>query len=584
MRTIELEPRRVVADAAPADDNALHEFIVREYGINVPRVACCSEHVAPFVALADLYFGRVSAALWHAARGAGKTTLGALWVALSSRCFPGCSSLMVAASEVQGGRGYDALVGFADPDTDTTLKRRTVFSNASIAEHASGSVASIRGWHGQKLFADEVDEWEWETLQAALKTPRSAGGVPGQVLLASTRSYTRGVMQLLLDECASAAKHGQEPPFSVYEWCSLDVVEEQGGCGVECVCARVVKDGRAFSEVCRGRLRDARGFVDLRDLHRDYRTSDPFSFAGEMLLEHAATKASVLPTFSEDRHAVQGWCPIPELGSVVMAADWGYAHESALLLIQWLREPFQYVDENGKPFEFRTGDVFIFDELYERNRTPTELAALQWQRERNWGNAARGFSVSYRVRDVQDPGAASTFTYGRPRWRWVPYQPKKDLRRETQAVAKLVEADRLFYNAKRVQAFPIEAAGWRWAKDRNVPATGDGIADHTLAALRYAVAFCQWHERRAPGSFPDPTDEVAKLKLLAPQSERPKARLPVAPRGMTLGEYRELLAAWPSRSRFTMSGAGESPWRSDLRGPWRSEVTWQDIREDRQRG
>ncbi len=111
MRTVELEPRRVVADAAPADDDTLHEFIVHEYGIDVPRVACCSEHVAPFVALADLFFGRVDAALWHAARGAGKTTLGALWIALTSRCLPGYSSLMVAASDVQGGRGaFDHFV------------------------------------------------------------------------------------------------------------------------------------------------------------------------------------------------------------------------------------------------------------------------------------------------------------------------------------------------------------------------------------------------------------------------------------------------------------------------------------------
>ena len=579
MKTMELEPRRAVGDT-PADDAALYALILSDYGIDVPRVACCPEHDAPFTALADLVFGRVDAALWHAARGGSKTTLGAMWIALSSRFHPGCRSLMSAASDVQGGRGYDALVGFAD-DADTTLKRATRFANGSRAEHASGSVASIRGWHGARLFCDEVDEWEWETLQAALKTPRTADGIVGQVLCASTRTYTRGVMQRLLDECAGAVKIGQEPPFRVYEWCALDVVKEQPGCGTDCDCAKVVKDGKLFSQICRGRLRNARGFVELRDLHRDFRTSDPYSFAGEMLLEHAATKASVLPTFSEGWSAVQGWCPAPELGPVLMTADWGYAHESAILLVQWLRTPFDYVDEDGRSFAFRTGDCVVFDEIYARGKEASELARMQWLREHHWSQVVRGFSVRHRVYDRQDPGAAASFIHGRPHWRWAGYQPPKNVARETLALVKLVEAGRLFYNGRRVTAFPVEASGWRWRKDSNVPETGDGIADHTLAALRYAVSYAQWHERRWPGSFPERNDEPATVEVQAPTGQPPRTRMPVAPRGMLLDAFRELLAAHQSPSRFTVTGAGETPWRSHTGGPAHAAVTWQDIREER---
>jgi hypothetical protein len=186
---------------------------------------------------------------------------------------------------------------------------------------------------------------------------------------------------------------------------------------------------------------------------------------------------------------------------------------------------------------------------------------------------------------VQDPAAAQSFIAGRSSWRWTPYQPSKNLAGETQAVAKLVAAGRLFYNARRVTAFPVEASGWRWAKDgeRNTPETGDGIADHTLAALRYAVAFCQWHERRWPGSFPRPNADGAELKLQAPTGRPSRTRLPVAPRGMLLDEYRALLAAHPSPSRFTVTSGGETPWRSDVGGPTRAEVSWEDIREERAR-
>src|SRR2546423_1241259 len=74
-----------VGDEGRRDDDELHAYLVSELGIDVPRVAACHDHDAPFDAFADLYFERDLAALWLAPRGGAKTFLAAAWHLLSSR-------------------------------------------------------------------------------------------------------------------------------------------------------------------------------------------------------------------------------------------------------------------------------------------------------------------------------------------------------------------------------------------------------------------------------------------------------------------------------------------------------------------
>ena len=44
------------------------------FGVELPRVAVCAEHVSPFQAVAHAYFGREpNFAVWYASRGSGKS-------------------------------------------------------------------------------------------------------------------------------------------------------------------------------------------------------------------------------------------------------------------------------------------------------------------------------------------------------------------------------------------------------------------------------------------------------------------------------------------------------------------------------
>ena len=96
----------------PQTDDELHAWVKINIGVDIPRVAVCEDHCAPFDLLADLYFERVHSALAMANRGGSKTFIIAVLHFLNSTYKPGCESLSFGATEAQGNRcvAEDTLV------------------------------------------------------------------------------------------------------------------------------------------------------------------------------------------------------------------------------------------------------------------------------------------------------------------------------------------------------------------------------------------------------------------------------------------------------------------------------------------
>ena len=84
LRTIFSNPVAVRAErqrrrVPTGTDGDLLAFVEETFGVRIPAVACCPEHVAPAQAFCDAYFSRASVAVWKASRGfGGKSTLLAL--------------------------------------------------------------------------------------------------------------------------------------------------------------------------------------------------------------------------------------------------------------------------------------------------------------------------------------------------------------------------------------------------------------------------------------------------------------------------------------------------------------------------
>ena len=84
LRTILSNPTAVRAErqrrrVRSGTDRDLLAFVEETFGVRIPAVACCPEHVAPAQAFCDAYFSRADVVVWKASRGfGGKSTLLAL--------------------------------------------------------------------------------------------------------------------------------------------------------------------------------------------------------------------------------------------------------------------------------------------------------------------------------------------------------------------------------------------------------------------------------------------------------------------------------------------------------------------------
>lgn len=132
----QLEKR--LAEAGPQDDDELHAWIKSELGYDIPRVAVCEDHQAPFDFIADLYFERETAALLMANRGAGKTHGVAILHWINSLWKPGIESVTFGAIETQSFAAYNHLKswiydenGDRRPEIINSMMRETNFRNGS---------------------------------------------------------------------------------------------------------------------------------------------------------------------------------------------------------------------------------------------------------------------------------------------------------------------------------------------------------------------------------------------------------------------------------------------------------------------
>lgn len=227
---------RALQTMRPLTDDDLHAWVKAILGVDIPRVATCPGHVAPFTAFADAYFARSPVAVWKASRGfGGKTFLLAL-LALTEQITLGASVSLLGGSGEQSQRVHSYLAG-TDPNslgkfwnaplaprfllaTDPT-KREVRTINGGQVRALMASQTSVRGPHPQRLRLDEIDEMDVRIFDAALGQPMSGRGVPSQVVASSTHHNPDGTM-------TEAIRRAHENGWPVYEWCYRESLEPRG--------------------------------------------------------------------------------------------------------------------------------------------------------------------------------------------------------------------------------------------------------------------------------------------------------------------------------------------------------------------
>ena len=303
----------------PASRDELHRFVRVTLGLDIVRGTMSAGSAAPLDYLCDAFFerdehgggGGGDIVVW-AARGSGKTMLGAVATMLDLIFKPGVQVRILGGSLAQSSRMYEHLVALAGRDLLRPLlaseptRTRIELVNGSRAEILAQSQRSVRGVRVHKLRCDEVDEFDPDIWEAAQLVTRSGmcGDVyvRGRVEALSTMHRPYGLMARLVGAGQPESTTPDTPPPAdapakparVYRWNYLDVIER-------CPPARECGTCVLHSD-CQGRAKQAHGFVSVDDLVAQWHRTSRQTWAAEMVCDRPRRSDSVYPAFDPAQH------------------------------------------------------------------------------------------------------------------------------------------------------------------------------------------------------------------------------------------------------------------------------------------
>lgn len=503
---------RRLAESGPRDDDELHSWILNNLGINIPRVAACDGHQAPFDFLADLFFERTQSALLMANRGGSKTFLVALLHLINSLFKPGVESATVGAIEMQARRAYmhlqKLLEKHGSDQIAAAIMSETRFKNGSRVEILPGTISAVNGPHPHKVHADEVELMDPEVFDESRNM--SQGGringeyVKAQDIITSTRKRGHGPMQKLLDEINEAELDGKEPPYKLYQWCCFESAARVDNCQCaypeienHCPCDDVVKgrwengQPRTLKDVCRGRMAKSDGWVPLNDVINTFTKTSKGIWEAQQECIKPSLAGLVVQGFTRESCAIQDYEPNPDLGPIYMSVDFGGTNPHAVNWYQLLREEVEVKDYRGGTKRLTQGSIVCFDEVYKAEIGNVKLAELVAKKEARWRKAYRGWRVNKRFADPAAKAARLDWAKHDPPLPTV-YRVTREIVEHIKLVVNLIEDEKLFVDAGRCPMWIEEIEAWHYPQKRADMEYDPEIPvddfNHCMSNLRYAVA------------------------------------------------------------------------------------------------
>lgn len=324
----------------------LHAWVRLFCGLDVPRVARCDGHDAPFEYLRLSYFEPSRDLVVWAPRGGGKTRLAAVATLLDLLHKPGCQVRILGGSLEQSMKMWNYLL----PDLHrlagellasklTDASKQIKLQSGSGAAVLTQSQRAVRGLRVQKLRCDEVELFDPAVWEAAQLTTKSLGKTAGAVEAISTLHESAGLMSKVVEQAGSSGTR-------VVRWCLLDVLEQ-------CPPARKCDDCSLFDE-CGGMAKTrGGGFVTIDDAVAMKKRVSQETWDSEMLCRRPSRRGQVFPAFDVERHVK----PFAGTGEVIVGIDFGFA---APLVALWIvrqkdcdrdrdRETWHVIDEYVQP-------------------------------------------------------------------------------------------------------------------------------------------------------------------------------------------------------------------------------------------
>ena len=519
---------------APRNNDELWLLIKELTGYEIPRVAVCDDHQAPFDWVADAYFHRHRAILVLASREQGKSLNASIIQYVSAETLSGFEGVIFAAIQPQAKQVYRYIRSFVyqrDQEGNRIPKpqilgdptrERTEWRSGSSVSCIVGSLSGVNSPHPNTVHADEIDLMDMEIFEEsrAMSSSSTVDGVriPALDLATSTRKSSRGPMQKLIDEVEEAVRHGHRPAWALYSSCFREVASEVPCCRradpIErvhrlvqlgrdprelCRCDTIVKGiwgtrkdengieqpiPRTLETVCRGDLFKSRGWFEYEDVVGKFQQMSKAKWEAQMECRRPMADGLYLPNFSRELHCIRGWVPRPEHGYLWEGVDWGGTAPSVVVFIQGPTfHPVQIVGYEGEAFVVPQGSLVIFDMIEQAGIGASKLADLVCVKEATYRQRFPGWRVKGRFTDMAGKQQRDDWHQHSPPLR-THWYIARDFDPTVEALQDLVADSRLYVDVSNCASVADDFEAWRMKNGREVK----DESTHTPAASRYGAA------------------------------------------------------------------------------------------------
>lgn len=520
------ETGRQQQDRAPQTDDELHAAIIRETGFDIPRVAVCEDHCAPFDPIADGFFHRYPGILIMKSREAGGTLNASILQYMLCKYVPTHEGVTYGAIEAQANKAFEYVKRFTEervqgsdglvtrrikPEIEgEPLRKRIAWKIGSLLSVIIATVAGTNSPHPNTAHADEYDLMDEDVIAQAANMASSSvapdgSRIPALDIITSTRKSMHGPMQRLIDEIEEAEKNGYESSYRLYAYCVGEISEEVPMCrsvpeeqrrarlielnldpDLKCDCDKVVKSEwsegvpRTLESVCRGRFFRSRGWMPHDDVKRKFRKNTQTVWEAELECRRPMVDGLYLPAWNRSRYLTNNWTPRPELGPVFTGTDWGGTDLSYVIWSQFLLLPVTIRKRDGTEVEIPRFSYVVFDELYDAEAGATRLADMVVAREVAWRRQVPGFSVKHRFADMAGKQQRNDWKQHNPPLRTIWPLPSRDFDPMVRCLQGLVE-DQRYWVDERCSHHVDDIESWRQKNGREM----HDASSHSMAASRY---------------------------------------------------------------------------------------------------
>ncbi len=225
---------KVILERPPQTDDELYWLVQALWGVVIPRTSVCPDHIAPFEAFADAYFGRDgSISLWHGSRGLSGKSFALSILGITKAFVQGADVNLLGGSLAQSVNIHEHMRNAFNHDNaptymiETEANTQIKLNNKAKIRPLTASQKTVRGPHPPFLILDEIDEMDIDILDAALGQPMPQKNWAGEIL--SPYTVMCSTWQNADGTFTEVRRRFEERELPIKTWCYRESANEVDG-------------------------------------------------------------------------------------------------------------------------------------------------------------------------------------------------------------------------------------------------------------------------------------------------------------------------------------------------------------------